>query len=92
MLSNSSKEGHNNHFPPTSSFKIESNLTKWLMVLLFKQDDRTTLLEELAEKEALNSKLQQELDQYRDCDPEVVEEVKTQTVVAKEAANRWTGM
>lgn len=53
-------------------------------------DDRTTLLEELAEKEALNSKLQQELDQYRDCDPEVVEEVKTQTVVAKEAANRWT--
>ena len=48
-------------------------------------------MQQLAEKEALNTKLQVDLDRYRECDPEVIEEVKTQTVVAKEAANRWTG-
>ncbi|XP_072024201.1 LOW QUALITY PROTEIN: meiotic nuclear division protein 1 homolog [Amphiura filiformis] len=53
-------------------------------------DSRTELLKQLAEKESLNAKLQADLDKYRECDPEVLEEVKTQTVMAKEAVNRWT--
>ncbi len=55
------------------------------------QDSRTDILQRLAEKETLNAELQRDLEKYRECDPEVLEEVKAQTVVAKEAANRWTG-
>ena len=31
------------------------------------------------------------LEKYRECDPEVLQKIKEQTVEAKEAANRWTG-
>ena len=37
------------------------------------------------------SQLDTELERYRECDPEVIEEVKQETKTAKEAANRWTG-
>ena len=56
------------------------------------QDDRTELLERLAQQEQENSKLKAELEKYRECDPQVLEEVKQQTMVAREAANRWTGV
>ena len=36
-------------------------------------------------------KLLEELDRHKDCDPEVMEQMKEDTVVAREAANRWTG-
>ena len=32
-----------------------------------------------------------ELEKYKACDPEVVEEMRQQTRMAKDAANRWTG-
>ncbi|XP_072163372.1 meiotic nuclear division protein 1 homolog [Diadema setosum] len=53
-------------------------------------DDRTKLLATLSEKESENSRLDAELARYRECDPEVLEEVKQQTLVAKDASNRWT--
>ncbi|XP_038059612.1 meiotic nuclear division protein 1 homolog [Patiria miniata] len=53
-------------------------------------DDRTELLSTLAEQEQENSRLKAELEKYRECDPEVLEEVKKQTLVARDAANRWT--
>ncbi|XP_033628227.1 meiotic nuclear division protein 1 homolog [Asterias rubens] len=55
-----------------------------------KSDDRTTLLETLSEKEQENNRLKVELEKYRECDPEVLEEVKRQTAVSREAVNRWT--
>jgi len=36
-------------------------------------------------------KLLEELDRHKDCDPEVMEQMKEDTAVAREAANRWTG-
>lgn len=53
-------------------------------------DDRTQLLQTLAEKESENSRLDAELERYRECDPEVLEGMKAETLVAKEATNRWT--
>ena len=32
-----------------------------------------------------------ELDRYRDCDPQAMEELRSQIQVAVDAANRWTG-
>lgn len=32
-----------------------------------------------------------ELEKYRECDPAVLEQIKKESVVAMEAANRWTG-
>ncbi|XP_071848814.1 meiotic nuclear division protein 1 homolog [Apostichopus japonicus] len=51
---------------------------------------RTELLEELSEKESLSTKLRGELDLYKEVDPEVLEQIKTETKIAQEAANRWT--
>ncbi|XP_022110505.1 meiotic nuclear division protein 1 homolog isoform X1 [Acanthaster planci] len=53
-------------------------------------DDRIELMKTLAVQEQENSRLKAELEKYRECDPEVLEEVKKQTLVAREAANRWT--
>ncbi|XP_021373110.1 meiotic nuclear division protein 1 homolog isoform X1 [Mizuhopecten yessoensis] len=53
-------------------------------------DDRSELLAELVVKKDEKSRLMSELDLYRECDPDVLQEVQNQTVVAKEAANRWT--
>lgn len=60
--------------------------------LIFPQDDRTELLTQLSNAQTEKSRLETELERYRECDPEVIAEVKQQTQVAKEAANRWTGM
>ncbi|KAH3889991.1 meiotic nuclear division protein 1 homolog [Dreissena polymorpha] len=53
-------------------------------------DDRTELLTQLSDAQSEKSRLEKELERYRECDPEVIAEVKQQTQVAKEAANRWT--
>lgn len=51
---------------------------------------RSALLKELAGLREEHTQLQTELDKYRECDPEVVEEMKKTNVVAKEAVSRWT--
>lgn len=53
-------------------------------------DEREKLMAELIEVERSRDELSAELDKHRDCDPEVLEEIKRQTVVARDAANRWT--
>ncbi|XP_060084485.1 meiotic nuclear division protein 1 homolog [Ylistrum balloti] len=53
-------------------------------------EDRSDLLLELAERREEKSCLMSELELYRECDPEVLQEVQNHTAVAKEAANRWT--
>lgn len=53
-------------------------------------DEREKLMADLIEVERSRDELSAELDKHRDCDPEVLEEIKRQTVVARDAANRWT--
>lgn len=48
-------------------------------------------MQKLSEKESLSSELQGQLDLYKEVDPEVLEQIRTETKVAQEAANRWTG-
>lgn len=55
-----------------------------------KSDDRDTILEELAQKENLCKELEKELEKYKECDPEVLENIKKETVMAKEGVDRWT--
>lgn len=43
-----------------------------------------------AELKEENAKLSGILEQYRECDPEVIENIKKQGLTALEAANRWT--
>ena len=45
----------------------------------------------LAEKRTEKSELLSEIEKYRECDPEVVECVRQDGVISKDAANRWTG-
>ena len=45
----------------------------------------------LTEKREEKSQLQTEIVKYRECDPEVVEGVRKQGDMSKDAANRWTG-
>ncbi|GLH09149.1 hypothetical protein R5R35_008187 [Gryllus longicercus] len=51
---------------------------------------RKKLLEDLARLKAEEAKLQQDIQVYKDNDPEVLEKMKTEIQVAKDAANRWT--
>lgn len=53
-------------------------------------DERTKLLEDLTKLRAQRDEMLSQLQRFRDCDPEVLESVKEQTAVAKEAVNRWT--
>jgi len=55
-----------------------------------KTEDRESILQELAQKEKLCKELEKELERYRECDPEVLENIQKETVMAKEGANRWT--
>ncbi|XP_075356539.1 meiotic nuclear division protein 1 homolog isoform X3 [Mycteria americana] len=65
--------------------------------------ERAALLEELAALRQKKEQLKAEIDKYRECDPDVVEEMRGETrrdcmdkgqgqtnKIAKEAANRWT--
>ena len=53
--------------------------------------ERTELLSKLEEKKTVVKKLHTELDKYKACDPERMKQLKAESVVAKEATNRWTG-
>ncbi|XP_029360835.1 meiotic nuclear division protein 1 homolog isoform X2 [Echeneis naucrates] len=53
-------------------------------------DERSSLLKELQALREEQTQLQAELEKYRECDPEVIEEMRKSNVVAKEAVSRWT--
>ncbi|XP_004066009.3 meiotic nuclear division protein 1 homolog [Oryzias latipes] len=52
--------------------------------------ERSSLLKELKALREERAQLQAELDQYRECDPQVVEDMRKSNAVAKEAISRWT--
>ncbi|XP_070781116.1 meiotic nuclear division protein 1 homolog [Enoplosus armatus] len=52
--------------------------------------ERSSLLKELKALREEQTQLQAELEKYRECDPEVVEEMRKSNVVAKDAVSRWT--
>ncbi|XP_013866893.1 meiotic nuclear division protein 1 homolog isoform X2 [Austrofundulus limnaeus] len=52
--------------------------------------ERSALLKELQALREERTQLQASLEKYRDCDPEVIEEMRKSNVVAKEAVSRWT--
>ncbi|NWU59782.1 MND1 protein, partial [Dromas ardeola] len=52
--------------------------------------ERAALMEELAALRQKKEQLKAEIDKYRECDPDVIEEMRQTSKVAKEAANRWT--
>jgi len=54
------------------------------------QDERTATLEKLAGLKKKLTELEQELRNYGACDPAKVEEQKRASMLAKEAAVRWT--
>ncbi|KAJ2358410.1 Meiotic nuclear division protein 1 [Coemansia erecta] len=53
-------------------------------------DERGSLIEELAEVEAQWSGQQEELQQFKECDPVLMNKKREEATVAKDAANRWT--
>ncbi|TNM85748.1 hypothetical protein fugu_008019 [Takifugu bimaculatus] len=52
--------------------------------------ERSSLLKELKDLREEKTRLLAQLDQYKDCDPEVVEDMRKSNVVAKAAVSRWT--
>ncbi|XP_064918809.1 meiotic nuclear division protein 1 homolog isoform X4 [Columba livia] len=52
--------------------------------------ERAALIEELAALRQKKEQLKAEIEKYRECDPDVIEEMRQTNKVAKEAANRWT--
>uniref|UniRef100_H2ZBQ0 Meiotic nuclear division protein 1 homolog n=1 Tax=Ciona savignyi TaxID=51511 RepID=H2ZBQ0_CIOSA len=52
--------------------------------------ERENLVEELTELQTKKAKLETEITKYKDCDPEVINELQKEATIAKEAANRWT--
>ncbi|XP_034394670.1 meiotic nuclear division protein 1 homolog isoform X2 [Cyclopterus lumpus] len=52
--------------------------------------ERSSLLKELEALREERTQLQAELNKYRECDPEVIEDMRKSNVVAKEAVSRWT--
>uniref|UniRef100_A0AAY5EPZ3 Meiotic nuclear division protein 1 homolog n=1 Tax=Electrophorus electricus TaxID=8005 RepID=A0AAY5EPZ3_ELEEL len=53
-------------------------------------EERAALQKELAGVGEQRETLQAELEKYRECDPEVVEEMRKENITAKEAVSRWT--
>ena len=49
------------------------------------------MLATLSKLQSDKKKLLEELDRHKDCDPEVIEQMKEDAVIAREATNRWTG-
>ncbi|ESO97272.1 hypothetical protein LOTGIDRAFT_214096 [Lottia gigantea] len=71
----------------------EKNLTEMVVKVKCGKEDTTERQEifaELVKKEEQKKNLLTMLEKYRECDPEVIEQIKQETVVAKDAANRWT--
>lgn len=57
---------------------------------IYSKDEREKLLQTLAEKEKQCREMEQDLQKYKECDPEVLEGLKKETNIAKEAVTRWT--
>ncbi|XP_034517393.1 meiotic nuclear division protein 1 homolog isoform X2 [Ailuropoda melanoleuca] len=55
-------------------------------------EERTMLAKELSSLRDQREQLKTEVEKYKECDPQVVEEIRQANKVAKEAANRWTGV
>ncbi|XP_027722678.1 meiotic nuclear division protein 1 homolog isoform X2 [Vombatus ursinus] len=53
-------------------------------------EERASLSKELASLQQQKEQLKAELEKYKECDPEVIEEIRQANKVAKDAANRWT--
>ncbi|XP_005400980.1 PREDICTED: meiotic nuclear division protein 1 homolog isoform X2 [Chinchilla lanigera] len=53
-------------------------------------EERTMLAKELSSLRDQREQLKAEVEKYKECDPQVVEEMRQANKVAKEAANRWT--
>ncbi|CAH0588901.1 unnamed protein product [Chrysodeixis includens] len=53
-------------------------------------EERTQVLTMLEKLEKEEEKLKKELQRYRDCDPEYIAQLKTETQDLRTAANRWT--
>ncbi|XP_056418532.1 meiotic nuclear division protein 1 homolog isoform X3 [Hyla sarda] len=53
-------------------------------------EERTKLAAELASMRQQREKLTTELEKYKECDPDVIDEIRKTNIVAKEAVNRWT--
>ncbi|XP_062902323.1 meiotic nuclear division protein 1 homolog isoform X1 [Mobula hypostoma] len=53
-------------------------------------ENREALSKELEELQRERNQLKAELEKYKECDPEVVEETRQLNKIAKVAANRWT--
>nr|XP_054108357.1 meiotic nuclear division protein 1 homolog [Callithrix jacchus] len=56
----------------------------------YETEERTMLAKELSSLRDQREQLKAEVEKYKDCDPQVVEEIRQANKVAKEAANRWT--
>ncbi|KAL1023492.1 hypothetical protein UPYG_G00041450 [Umbra pygmaea] len=53
-------------------------------------DGRASLMKELQALREEKTHLKAQLEKYRECDPEVIEEIRRSNVTAKEAVSRWT--
>ncbi|XP_059120748.1 meiotic nuclear division protein 1 homolog isoform X1 [Peromyscus eremicus] len=53
-------------------------------------EERAMLIKELSSFRNQRDQLKAEVEKYRECDPQVVEEIRQANKVAREAANRWT--
>ncbi|XP_040481420.1 meiotic nuclear division protein 1 homolog [Ursus maritimus] len=53
-------------------------------------EERAMLAKELSSLRDQREQLKAEVEKYKECDPQVVEEIRQANKVAKEAANRWT--
>uniref|UniRef100_A0A2K6SWA3 Meiotic nuclear division protein 1 homolog n=1 Tax=Saimiri boliviensis boliviensis TaxID=39432 RepID=A0A2K6SWA3_SAIBB len=53
-------------------------------------EERAVLAKELSSLRDQREQLKAEVEKYKDCDPQVVAEIRRANKVAKEAANRWT--
>ncbi|KAJ8269520.1 hypothetical protein COCON_G00121270 [Conger conger] len=53
-------------------------------------EERASLQKELQSLREQRAQLKADMDRYRECDPEVLEEIRKSSGTAKEAVNRWT--
>ncbi|XP_013418135.1 meiotic nuclear division protein 1 homolog isoform X2 [Lingula anatina] len=71
--------------------KIGTSVYFWAFPSKASQNaDRTQVLADLSRAQDERDKLRLEVDKYKECDPEVLEAMKKEALIAKEAANRWT--
>ncbi len=55
-------------------------------------ETRAQALQELQSLEEKRNRLKARLELLKDCDPDLLQQMKKDCVVSKEAINRWTGM